>query len=261
MVRKELLDLRHNLMVMLPAAISGTVALVVPFVITVIVPRMTGESLLESGDVDVGLAVMREQGGLAALDPETAIQAWVFQLFLVFLILIPVIGATAIAAHSIVGEKQDRTLEPLLATPITTVELLSAKVIAAAVPAFALTMAFFAIDLVLVAIFARPGVLGLMLGTRSLLLVFVLGPLAALASLQIAVCVSSRVQDERTAQGSGAFVALPVAVVFILPLIGIRAMNHLLLVALIVILVVANLLLMRLGVALFDRESILTRWK
>jgi ABC-2 type transport system permease protein len=62
-------------------------------------------------------------------------------------------------------------------------------------------------------------------------------------------------------QGSGAFVALPVAVVFILPLIGIRAMNHLLLVALIVILVVANLLLMRLGVALFDRESILTRWK
>ena len=38
------------------------------------------------------------------------------------------------AAHAVVGEKQARTLEPLLATPITTVELLVAKVLGALVP-------------------------------------------------------------------------------------------------------------------------------
>ena len=260
MLRKELLDLRLNPWVMLPAAISGLMALIIPMTITVIVPRITGESLVDSGEFEVGLEVIREQVG-ASLDPETAIQAWVFQVFLIFLILIPVLGATSIASHSIVGEKQDRTLEPLLATPITTFELLSAKVIAALTPAFAMTVVYFAIDLILVAALARPGVFGLLLGPRSLLLVFVLGPLAALTALQVAICVSSRVQDERTAQGSGAFVALPVAVVFVLPLVGVRGLNELMMGGMVVVLVIANALLMKLAIAVFDRESILTRWK
>ena len=41
-------------------------------------------------------------------------------------------------------------------------------------------------------------------------MVFVLGPLAALAALQMAVCVSSRVNDARTAQQIGVVVILPV---------------------------------------------------
>lgn len=261
MVRKELLDLRLNPWVMLPAAITGLVALMMPIAITVIVPQVTGESLAASGEFELGLDVMRAQAGGAALDPETAIQAWVFQVFLMFLILIPVIGATSIAAHSVVAEKQARTLEPLLATPITTFELLAAKSLAALAPALGLTIACFAIDLALVASFARPGVVGALLGPRSLLLVFVLGPLAALTAMQIAVCVSSRVEDERTAQGTGSFVALPVAIVFIAPLVGLRSVGPLMLAGLTIALVIANVLLMRLSIAVFDRESILTRWK
>ncbi len=261
MLRKELLDLRLNPMVMLPAAISGIAALIIPFVITVVVPRFSGESLADSGDFELALEVIRAQAGGANFDPETAIQAWVLQVFLIFLILIPVIGATSIAAHSVVGEKQARTLEPLLATPITTFELLAAKTIGALVPALGLTLICYVVDLVLIAVFARPGVLGVMVGPRPLLLVLVLGPLAALASLQVAVCVSSRVEDERTAQGVGSFVALPVGVVFVLPLVGLQTFTHLLLGGLVVALVVANILLMRLSIAVFDRESILTRWK
>ena len=34
----------------------------------------------------------------------------------------------SVAAHSVIGEKQARTLEPLLATPLKTSELLAAKV-------------------------------------------------------------------------------------------------------------------------------------
>jgi ABC-2 type transport system permease protein len=261
MLRKELLDLRLNPWVMLPAAISGVAALIIPIAITVIMPRLTGDSLAESEDFELALNVMRAQAGGAALDPEAAVQAWVFQVFLTFLILIPVIGATGIAAHSIVGEKQARTLEPLLATPITTFELLAAKALAALAPAFALTIVCFAIDLVLVATLARPGVLGLLLGPRSILLVFVLGPLASLAALQAAICVSSRVEDERPAQGVGAFVAMPVAIVFILPLVGLQSPTLLIPAGLAAALVLVNALLMRLSMAVFDRESILTRWK
>jgi ABC-2 type transport system permease protein len=261
MLRKELLDLRLNLWVMLPAAVSGLVALIVPLVITVLVPHLTGQSLVESGEFELGLEVIREQAGGADVDPETAIQAWVFQIFVIFLILIPVIGSTSIAAHSVVGEKQARTLEPLLATPITTFELLAAKALAALAPAAALTILYFAIDLILVAVFARPGVVQALLGPRPLLLVFVLGPLASLAALQVAICVSSRVEDERTAQGAGAFIAVPVALAFVAPLVGMQSIGNLILAAMVVILVIANVLLMRLSIAVFDRESILTRWK
>lgn len=261
MLRKELLDLRLNPAVMLPAAISGLAALIIPFVITVVVPRLSGKSLADSGDFELALEVIRAQAGGAAFDPETAVQAWVLQVFLIFLILIPVIGATSIAAHSVIGEKQARTLEPLLATPMTAFELLAAKTIAALVPALGLTLICYAVDLVLIAIFARPGVLGVLLGPRPLLLVLVLGPLAALAALQVAVCMSSRVEDERTAQGIGSFVAVPVVVIFILPLVGMQTFTHLLFGGLVVALVAANVLLMRLSIAVFDRESILTRWK
>ena len=67
--------------------------------------------------------------------------------------------------------------------------------------------------------------------------------------------------EPRTAQGIGSFVALPVAIVFILPLVGLHSLTHVLLGGMVVALVVANVLLMRLSIAVFDRESILTRWK
>ena len=52
-------------------------------------------------------------------------------------------GGMSVAAHSVIGEKQARTLEPLLATPLKTSELLAAKVISAAIPACSLTTACF----------------------------------------------------------------------------------------------------------------------
>ena len=58
-------------------------------------------------------------------------QLFLFQQFLMLFLLTPITGAMALAAHAIVGEKQARTLEPLLATPITTFELLAAKVLGA----------------------------------------------------------------------------------------------------------------------------------
>jgi ABC-2 type transport system permease protein len=261
MLGKELLDLRLNPWVLIPGVIGGAAALLLPFVIAVVVPRVSGETLTESGELQMAVDMMRAQPGGSALDPETAIQAWIFQQFLMFLILVPVISATSTAAHSVVGEKQARTLEPLLATPITTFELLAAKALAALLPALALTVICFVIDIAATAVFARPGVATVLLGPRSLALVFLLGPLAVLAALQVAVCVSSRVEDERTAQAVGSFVAMPVAVLFVAPLLGLQTMTMAVILGVAAVLAIANALLMRLSIAVFDRESILTRWK
>ena len=107
--------------------------------------------------------------GDAALDPEGAVQAWIFQQFLVLLVLTPVAGSMSVAAYSVIGEKQARTLEPLLATPITTFELLAAKVLGvAAAGARADVSSASALYVGGVALLARPGVFAMLLTPRSL---------------------------------------------------------------------------------------------
>jgi ABC-2 type transport system permease protein len=167
----------------------------------------------------------------------------------------------SLAAHSVVGEKQARSLEPLLVTPITTFELLSAKVLGAFIPSAVLTAGFFALYVLAALLFAREGVAWALLAPRTLGIVFVLGPLAALAALQMAVCVSSRVNDARTAQQIGVVVILPVAGLLISQVFGSLQLTGPLILTIAAGSLVVNAGLMWIGIILFDRETILTRWK
>lgn len=258
---KELADLRQNPAVFFPAILTGGLSILLPFFVAILIPYLTGEQLSDSSDFEVALEVYADQPAARGLDPEGAVQAWIFQQFLVLLVLTPVAGSMAVAAYSVIGEKQARTLEPLLATPLTTTELLMAKVLGALIPAFALTVGCLVVYVGGVALLARPGVYRILLTPRPLGVVFLLGPLAALAALQLAVCVSSRVNDPRSAQQIGALIILPISALLIAQLLGgiLLTMPMILLIAL--VLAVVNAGLMRLAVALFDRESILTRWK
>ena len=261
LLRKELIDERQNLALFVPALIVAVVAILLPVFVAIIVPYATGERLSDSSDFQVALELYRDQPGTRGLDPEAAVQAYLFQFFAVMLVLIPVTSSMALAAHSVVGEKQARSLEPLLATPITTFELLGAKVLGAFIPSLALTVASFLVYLTVTLVFARQGVAAALVGPRSLGTVFVLGPLAALAALQMAVCVSSRVNDARTAQQIGVLVILPIPGLLIAQLAGALTLSVQVIAAIALGLAVINAGLMWFAVALFDRETILTRWK
>jgi ABC-2 type transport system permease protein len=245
----------------MPAAFTGVLSILLPFFVAILVPYATGERLSDSSDFEVALELYREQPSTRGLDPEGAVQAWIFQQFLVLLVLTPVAGSMAVAAYSVIGEKQARTLEPLLATPLTTTELLAAKVLGSLIPALILTIACLAVYLGGVALLARPGVYRVLLTPRSLGVVFLLGPLSALAALQLAVCVSSRVNDARSAQQIGALVILPISALLVAQLLGGIQLTVPAILLIALVLAAVNAGLMRLAVALFDRESILTRWK
>ena len=258
---KELADLRQNRAVFLPAILTGLISMSLPFVVAVFVPAFTGERLSDSSDLEIAEQLYRAQPGLADLSTEGAIQAWIFQQFLVLLVLTPVAGSMSVAAYSVIGEKQARTLEPLLATPLTTVELLIAKVLGALLPALALTVACFAVYITGVAVLAEPGVFRALLTPASLTIILILGPLAALAALQLAVCASSRVNDARSAQQIGALIILPIAGALVLQLTGSFLLTVPMMALIAAALVAVNAGLLLLGIVLFDRESILTRWK
>jgi ABC-2 type transport system permease protein len=261
LIGKELLDQRRNPMLFVPVIIVALVAIMLPLTVAVVIPRLTNEKLSDSSDLEVALEMYRDQPEMRALDPEGAIQGFIFQYFLLIFTLIPVTCAMSVAANSIVGEKQSRALEPLLATPITTIELLGAKVLGSLLPSVGMSVACLAVYLLMVVLFAQPGVAWAILGPRSLGVVFLLGPLAALAALQLAVCVSSRVNDARTAQQLGVTVILPIVALFISQLMGAFKLTGPVILAIATVLVVINAGLMALAVRLFDRETILTRWK
>jgi ABC-2 type transport system permease protein len=232
-----------------------------PFFVAIVVPAFAGERLSDSSDFEIALQLYRDEPALADLSPEGAIQAWIFQQFLILLVLTPVAGSMSVAAYSVIGEKQARTLEPLLATPVTTFELLAAKVLGAFIPAVSLSVACFLLYLTGVVALAEPGAYRVLLTPASLAIIFIFGPLAALVALQLAVCVSSRVHDARSAQQIGALVVLPIAGLLILQLTGSVRLTLPAIAAMGAALLIVNAGLMGIGVALFDRESILTRWK
>ena len=193
LVAKDFAELRHSPGIFIPSMITGAVAILYPFVIAVIVPAVTGERLSDSSDFEIAKLFYQTEPGLA-LNPEAAVQAFIFQQTLALLVgLTTVTGGMSVAAHSVIGEKQARTLEPLLATPLKTSELLAAKVISAAVPGVLLTTLCYVLYVALIAVVAEPRVWLALLTARSLGLVFIVGPLASVLGLQMAVCASARV--------------------------------------------------------------------
>ncbi|HZP48448.1 MAG TPA: ABC transporter permease subunit [Vicinamibacterales bacterium] len=258
LLAKEFLDIARNRGALAPVALVTIVSLVIPFAVVLVVPAMTGQPLGEDPALArLGAAIAPH----AAIAPDIAVETFLFQQFLLLFLLTPITAAMSLAAHAVVGEKQARTLEPLLATPVTTLELLMAKVLGALVPTLAISAVGLALYVAGIALFAHPGVFGAMATARTLVLIAIVGPATALASLQTAIVISSRVNDARTAQQFGVLIVLPVTAIFVAQFFGAMPLTAPVLLAVGLALLLVWLLLVAVSVALFDRETILTRWR
>jgi ABC-2 type transport system permease protein len=258
LLKKELLEVARNRAVLIPVVIAAVVFLLLPFVIAIVIPAATGRPL----GSDRGLErISRALGPNMNLSPSGRVQLFLFQQFLIVFLLMPVTGAMALAAHAIVGEKQARTLEPLLATPLTTFELLIAKVVGALLPTLAISTIGLSLYGLIIAMVAEPGVLRAMVSPTTLILIFGIGPMCALVSLQTAIVVSSRVNDARTAQQFGVLIVIPATGLVIAQVTGAVWLTAPMMTLIAAGLFVVWILLTLLSVALFEREAILTRWK
>jgi ABC-2 type transport system permease protein len=258
LVNRELLDLARNWMTLVPVILVTILALGLPFLVAVAIPRLTGHPLANDSDLAWVSSAAGTRDGLSG---EGQVQLFLFQQFLLLFLIIPVTGAMAIAAHSIVGEKQARTLEPLLASPVTTLELLVAKVLAALFPTAAIAAAGLVVYLGGIGWLAEAGVARSMASLRTVVLVALVGPAAALVSLQLTMVVSSRVNDARTAQQFGVLLILPLSALLVAQFIGRMWLSASALAAVAAGLFALWLILVGVSVALFDRETILTRWR
>jgi ABC-2 type transport system permease protein len=262
LIGKELREFRSNPAAVLPVVILVVVCVALPFLVLVVIPRVTGESLGADRTIRSVVALAaRTQPHLARLPAGAAAEAFLFQQFLLLFLVAPIVGAVSLAAYSVVGEKQGRTLEPLLTTPISTVELLIAKVLASFLPSVVVEAAGLLLYAALVLVFGAEGVAGALLSVRSFVMVGVVGPLASLVALQMTIAISSRVNDPRSAQQVAVLIVLPLVVVLVGQVAGAFIITTPMLMLVGVALAALWLVLILFSAALFERETILTRWK
>ena len=235
--------------------------LVPPMILTVAPIALSGAVGERSLPADFARQVLAQRPEWAGFTSKELAGAFTVQQFLAFFLLMPAYIPLSIATFSIIGEKQARTLEPVLAAPVRTIELLAGKAIAALVPGVLAGWVTYLAFASLASIVYGPNLVGVVTDPSWLAGVFVLGPAVGLSSVVAGVIVSSRVNDPRVAQQIGGVIIVPIIGVTLLQATGtvlVGATGYLLL-ALVVFLVSVGGL--RLGVTLFDREAILTRWR
>ena len=197
----------------------------------------------------------------SGLGEADCVMIYMGNLFTTMFMILPMIIPVTIAAYSIVGEKTARSLEPLLATPITTLELIIGKAIAAVVPAIAATWFAFGVYLGGAFFMVNRPVFAELVAPQWLVAIGLVGPLLALLGVALAIIISSRVSDPRVAEQLAGLVVLPLMMVVIGQSVGWLLIDQTMVYIMGVVVIVLDAVLFYFAVQVFEREHILTRWK
>ena len=187
-----------------------------------------------------------------------------FLIPLLYFLMFPLVIPHSIAIYAIMSEKEQKSLEPLLATPLRTGELFLAKMLASVLPAVGITWVAFGLFLVVVQALLPQNVLGLAWQQFSPVWLMTLGlfaPLAATFMTLASMAIATRVSDLRTAQLLSSFAMLPILMSVFLLILQQAADKPALLGGLCAALLVLDGALLVLNIKLFGREEILTRWR
>jgi ABC-2 type transport system permease protein len=189
-------------------------------------------------------------------------QVFLVSEFMLMFMILPLAIPGTIAAYSIVGEKTTRSLEPLLATPITTAELLAGKCLAAVIPAVIATYGAFIVFIIGAWVLVTDkAVLLALLDARWLIAIGIVGPLLAVLEVLFALMVSSRVNDPRVAEQISMVIIVPLLAGFFGQMAGLFFLDKQLISIVALVMVALDALMCYFAVQAFQREAILTRWK
>lgn len=229
-VQKEMRDFRRNRFLVGTMAVLPLIFLVSPLLTLLRIPASSPASVVD-----------RAVGSSSLL-----------------LFVVPAVIPPIMAAYSVIGERDQGTLEPFLTTPIRREELLLAKAIAVFLPsvvvaygiyfAFALTIRFGAAHIVSAAVWHTP----------QLLAQLVFTPLIAIWAIWVAIAMSVRARDVRVAQQLATLASLPMIGITTLITFRVITPSVRLAVGLAALLLVIDIRAWRFVSRLFDRERLIT---
>ncbi len=230
-VRKELRDYRRNrFVVVFTMSILPLIFIVVPMIQVFAIRANVSSSRL---DTRIGLSLL-------------------------YMLLIPAIVPSALSAYSVVGEREQGTLEPILTTPILSEEFLVGKALAAFTPTLAVSYAIFGIFLAGTALFAHAAIVSAVFTSSHILVQLLFTPLIAGWSIWVGIAISARMSDIRAAQQLSVFASLPPLAVAALISLNVIKPSTGLAVALAAALLAIDCLAWRVVAAMFNRERLVT---
>ncbi len=166
----------------------------------------------------------------------------------------PISVSLVIALESFVGEKERRSIEPLLSSPLSDVQLYLGKLMAVMFPP--LIASFLAISVYLIGVYRQ---VGWVPDTTLLIQVVALATVQSLVMVSGAVVISSQTTSVRAANLLASFIIIPMALLLVgESMIMFWARYHVLWYAIFGQALVAWLLI-RTGIAHFNREELLGR--
>lgn len=144
-----------------------------------------------------------------------------------FFLIIPIMSSGIIGASSFVGEKEHKTLETLLYTPISMEQLLRSKIIGVFIPSYIVTLLSFVAFGIVVNIggFINFGRM-IFPDLKWLIIIFWLSPAISLLSLTFTVLVSAKSSTFQEAQQVSGLLVLPVVLLIVGQMTGLFLLNN-----------------------------------
>ena len=180
--------------------------------------------------------------------------------FSLIYIMLPSFIPTTLASYSIAGEKTEKTLESLLATPTTDDELLFGKIIASFIPSISICYLSALLFMLLINTFIYDKLHYFFFPNSTMgLILLLIVPFVILLSVEVNVLISSKVSDLRTASQLGALSMFPFLGLYFTfqeDLIGFNIFNLLVFILIILFVAITLFILTR---SVFNREKILTK--
>lgn len=180
-VRKEVTEFRRNRLIVTTSAVLPVVFLISPTVSILDIKTQALSTVLDKR-VDTSLFLP---------------------------LLVPVFVPAIMSAYSVVGEREQGTLEPVLTTPIGRAELVIGKAAAVFMPAVALGYLIFGVFLAITQLAANPAVAAAVRNAPQLPAALVFIPLLAAWGVWVGLAISTRVSDTRVAQQLSVLGSLP----------------------------------------------------
>ncbi len=180
-IRKELAELRRNRLIVVTAVMLPVIFLIGP---TATILSIRASALSTTLDKRADYALFMP-------------------------LMVSVLVPAVMSAYSVVGEREQGTLEPVLATPVTRAELLFGKAAAVFMPAAVLGYLIFGIFVAITQLAAAAPVAAAVRHAPQLPAALVFIPLLAAWAIWAGLAISTRVSDTRVAQQLAVLGSLP----------------------------------------------------
>jgi ABC-2 type transport system permease protein len=260
---KEMRDVRTNKQVWPVYLLLPPIAMALPILSVTVMPGVVSAELRKGDAVMQSMVrLAQEAEDFAGMTLDEAISRFFLRNLAAFFLIMPLGISSISAAFSIVGEKQQRTLEPILATPITDTQFMLGKMLASGVPAIIVTWGTALLTAIVVDFISLSKYRAAFLPDRFWTMgVLVLGPLLAFGAVLATMRVSARMTDPQAANQFAGLVIVP-AFLINLALFGkLLTLSFTALCIACLLVLVLDFFLFRLNLRKFQREEILTRWK